>query len=100
LLSTKPLPGGNVSLTRLTKHKNATERDFLTALSHLVPEDEDNGGNSSHKTVTLVDTRKGGRLTVKMTGVYIDKYTANFEGSEIPEYNVDLKSETIEIVAG
>lgn len=99
LLSTKPLPGGSVSLTRLTKHKTATERDFLTALSHLVPEDEDEGGNSSYKTVTLVDQRKGGTLTVTMTGVYIDKYSANFEGSEIPEYNVDLKSETITIVA-
>lgn len=100
LLSTKPLPGGSVSITRLTKHKNATERDFLTALSHLVPEAEDDGGNSTNKIVTLVDTRKNGTLTVTMTGVYIDKYTANFEGHEIPEYNIDLKSETIEIYAG
>lgn len=100
LLSTKPLPGGSISLTRLTKHKNSTEAEFLTALSHLVPEDEDQGGNSNAKKVTLTDTRKGGTLTVTMTGVYIDKYSANFEGSEIPEYNVDLKSETISIYAG
>ena len=99
LLSTKPLPGGSVSLTRLTKHKTATEKEFLTALSHLVPEQEDAGENSSAKQVVLVDKRKGGTLTVTMTGVYIDKYSANFEGSEIPEYNIDLKSEQISIVA-
>lgn len=100
LLSTKSLPGGSVSLTRLTKHDNATEAEFLTALGHLVPEDDDNGSNSTAKKVVITDTRKGGKLTVTMTGVYIDKYSANFEGSEIPEYNVDLKSETITIFAG
>ena len=100
LLSTKALPGGSVSLTRLTKHNNATEASFLSALSHLVPEDADAGGNSNAKTVTITDSRKGSKLTVKMTGVYIDKYSANFEGNEIPEYNVDLKSETISIYAG
>lgn len=101
LLNADPFPSGQISITKLTRFNTTTDSQFFKALGQLVPDSSTNTiAYTGSRIVTLIDKRSGGDIIVSMTGVYIDKFTMNEEAGEIPEFNVTLQSESINVYAG